>query len=280
MKKALNILAVQIFVFVLWLGSGLASEAIAQEQPTIQSINTINGFHDALVAIEDAFQNDFDEYPGPKPEKLMDAWEIAVEGAFDADKMTAAVNAQIDGRLTDPELSELYQYFSSPLGMKVSALEIANTKLSHTPERAAEGERVFAGLATDDPERLALYNRMIDGLAAVDFAEAVTLNVAYGMMAGLFGAAETPVTDEELLSLVKAATAGLRQTVEKTLRAETALGYRELSNAELKRYVEFLETPASAHYYDTSLHALDTVMSKEARDFGDRLFKAMGMRKA
>jgi hypothetical protein len=258
----------------------LVSEAAAQEQPTIQSINDINGFHDFFAAIKRSFQDGFDEFPGPKPEKLVDAWVVASEEAFDADRLVAAVGARMAGKLTDAELRELYEYFSSPLGLKVSALEIANAKAGDTKAREVEGERIFKDLAAKDPERLALYNRMLEGLGAVDFAEVVTLNMTYGMVAGMFAAAETPVTDEAMLALVKQATADTRQTSEKVIQADTAITYRDLPNEELEKHVEFLETPAGARYYELSLQAVDQVLSEEAREFGNRLFEALGMRKA
>lgn len=279
MKKISNILVGQLFLLVLWFGPGLVSGTAAQEQPTLQSINDINGFHDFFAAIKRSYDG-FDEFSGPKPEKLVDAWAVASEEAFDADRLVAAVEARMAGKLTDAELRELYGYFSSPLGLKVSALEIANAKAGDTKAREVEGQRIFKDLAAKDPERVALYNRMLEGLGAIDFAEVVTLNMTYGMVAGMFAAAETPVTDEVMLALVKQATADIRQTAEKIIQADTAITYRDLPGEELEKHVEFLETPAGTRYYELSLQAVDQVLSKEARDFGSRLFAALGMRKA
>jgi hypothetical protein len=280
MKNFSNILAGQLLIVALWLGLGGFPRAVAQEQPTIQSINDINGFHDFFAAIKRSFQDGFDEFPGPKPEKLVDAWVVASEEAFDADRLLVAAEARMAGKLTDAELRELYEYFSSPLGHKVSALEIASAKAGDTKTREAEGERIFKDLAAKDPERLALYNRMLEGLGAVDFAEVVTLNMTYSMVAGMFAAADTPVSDEAMLALVKEATADIRQTSEKILQADTAITYRDLPNDELEKHVDFLETPAGARYYEVSLQAVDQVLSKEAREFGNRLFAVLGMRKA
>lgn len=279
MKKTANISVVQLFAFALWLCSG--PQAVAQDQLTVQSINSINGFHESITHIGNSFQNEIDEYSGPKPEKLVDVWEVAAEAAFDADRLIAAVDAQMEGRFTDAELQELYDYFSSPFGAKIVALEVASaSNTGDTAARTAEGAGIFTNLAANDPDRLALYKQMLDAMEAFDVTEAVILNMAYSIMAGVVGAAGAPVTDEQMITMVKQATAGLREDVEKTLQAQTALTYRDLTNEELERYVEFLETPSGSHYYEVSMQALDKAISKEARDFGNRLFAALGMRKA
>jgi hypothetical protein len=278
--KKIALLVGQLLVFVFWFSPGLVSEAAAQEQPTVQSISGINGFRESMAAMEHSFKNAFNEYPGPKPEKLVEAWTVASEDAFAADRIAMSVETQMESQLTAAELRALYDYFSSPFGAKVSALEIANAGNADTQAKIAEGQRLFEDLAATDPKRVALYARMLDGMEAVDVAEAINLNVVYSMMAGVVGAAGTPVTNEQMLAIVKQATAGLRQTVEKTLQAQTAMIYRDLTNEELEQYVEFLETPAGSHYYEIAQRALDTVLSKEAREFGNRLFAAMGMRKA
>jgi hypothetical protein len=226
------------------------------------------------------FRNAPDEFPEPIPERLAESWAIATEDGFNADRLAAAAEAQMAGKFTDAELRELYAYFSSPLGRKVAALEIAEAGSDYTEAREAEGDRIWSDMAAKDPERLALYNRMIDGLDAVDFAEVLALNMAYGMMTGLFAEAGVPVTSEATLALIKSATADLRQSAEKGVRASVALTYRDLPNDELEKHVAFLETPAGARYYEVSLQAFDHVLSKEARDFGNSLFEALGMRKA
>lgn len=280
MKEIQKLLCVKLLITALWLGMGFFSQAVAQEQLTIKSINKINGLHETFASMERLFRRAPEQFPEPKSEKLMEAWAVAVEGIFDADRLVAAAEAEMEGKFTEVELRDLYTYFSSPLGRQVTALEIAEAESDQTDAREAEGNRLWKNLETEDPDRLALYVRMIEGLDALDTAEVVALNTVYGLMVGMFAEAGVPVTPEATRALIKAATADLRQDVEKTVRASAALTYRDLSNEDLEKYVEFLETPAGARYYSIAQQALDSVLSRSARELGSRLVKAVGTRKA
>lgn len=258
----------------------LAVAAYAQSAPTLRDIHTINGFDEAIAELESSFRGAFDQYPGPKPEQLVDAWRVAQEGAFDSERLIPELEALVAGQLKPEEIADLLDFYKSDLGMHISQVEIAATLPEVKPIKEAEGAALYATLGTADPERLALYNNLMEGLHAVDVSEAIALNITYAMVSAMLGGAKQPATDEQIAAIVKQNTATLRAAIENHTTSHTAWTYRNVSMEDLRRYVAFLETPAAKRYYASILLAFDRVFTAEARALGNKLMIALGQRKA
>lgn len=258
----------------------LCASAIAQTAPTLREINSINGFDQAVQQYRPMVAKAIDNIPGQKPEPLVDGWQHAVSATFDPTTMIPEIEALMSPKLSQSDLTTLFAFYDSDFGRKISALEVAAQARQARGERLEEGAAIYATLAEKDPERLALYTRLIDGLQAVDVGEATALNVTYAMVSGMMGAAKQPATDDQIAAIVKNATPTLREAVEEACRSSTAYAYRDLSIEDLRRYVEFLETPEGRRYYAVGMNSLGKVVTSEALKFGHSLMVAMGQRKA
>lgn len=257
----------------------LCSAAAAQTSPSMRDINRINGFDEMIRGIPKGIEGALDQIPGNKPEQFIDAWSVALEEAFDPKQMIEDVEALVAEQLTSADLAALFKHFDSPFGRKVSAIEIA-AEDTDNDEKVTKGSAIYSTLSEKDPERLTLYNRLLDGLEAIDMAEAVALNMTYSMVAGMAAAAKQPASDQQISAMVKQGTANMRESITGFVNASTAFVYAGLELDELRRYVEFIETPEATRYYRAMQTALDRVISKEARSFGNSLMVAMGQRKA
>lgn len=258
----------------------LAVPVFTQSAPTLRDINGINGFDEMVEQLETSFRGALDRYPGPKPEPLVEAWKVAQEGAFDSARMAAELEGAMAAQLKPKEIAALLDYFKSDFGMRVSRLEIAATRPDVQQEKDAEGAILYADLEAKDPERLALYDRLIDKMQAVDVGEAIALNVAYAMVSAMLGASKQPATDEQIAAVVKQNAASLRANILDSITSSTAWTYRDLSLDDMRKYVAFLETPEAQRYYQAAMMALDRTLTDEARAFGNRLMIALGQRKA
>ncbi|MFH1793588.1 MAG: hypothetical protein ABIK36_19040 [Pseudomonadota bacterium] len=258
----------------------LCSVVSAQTSRSIRDINSINGFDEMVNGFRETMAGALDRVPGKKPRGLSDAWSVAMETSFNSRDMVREMEAEVGPRLTPEEIGQLYEFFSSDLGLGISELEIDASGPELATIKATEGSAIYSGLASKDPERLALYNRLLDGVDAVGMGEALGLNVSYALVAGMVGAAKRPMSDEQIAALVKKSTINLRQAITDALNSSTAYVYRELSLVELGEYVAFLETPAARKYYELMMTALDRIMTKESRQFGNSIMVALGRRKA
>jgi hypothetical protein len=263
---------------VLYCLVPLIAGTVAAPAQTISEINKANGFHEMLMGLGPSIVTGMKSVPGP--EKVKEALSAAAEGAFDADKMEIAIETRMDGQLQPADLSNLAAFFASPLGKRVTALEIRASDPQSAERKKTEGPRILAELQAGDPARLALYRKIIDDISAVDMAEAIALNMGYAMVSGMLAAAGQPLSDEQIMALVHKQAANFREKAEKGIMEGSAFTYRDLSLEDLRLYEAFLASPAGSHYYDRMQTALGAVMADEARSLGQRFFVALGYRKA
>lgn len=251
--------------------------AVAQ---TLRDVNNANGFHEFLEGIEAGFADSYKFVPEPKPQGFQDAWNLAAEGAFDADRLQLAIEERMANSLTGPQLSELSTFFASPLGRRVTEMEIAASRPEIAERKKIEGAKILAELPSKDPERLALYRQTMEDIGTLEVGEAIGLNVSYSVVAGIMAAAGKSMSDKEMMALVRPQVATLRKQIEQQVLQSSSFAYRDLALEELRTYSYFLKSPAGRRYYDDMMAALNTVLSEEARSFGQRLFVALGLRKA
>ncbi|TPK70870.1 DUF2059 domain-containing protein [Mesorhizobium sp. B2-4-15] len=264
--------------FALYCLVLLIAGTVAAPAQTISDINKANGFHEMLAGIGPSVVTGIKSVPGPQ--KVKEALSAAAEGAFDADKMEKAIEARISGQLQPAELTDLAAFFASPLGKRVTGLEIQASDPQALERRKIEGPKILAELQAGDPTRLALYRKIIEDISAVDMTEAMTLNASYAVVSGMLAAAGQPLSDQQIMALVHKQAGNVREKAEKRIMENTAFAYRDLSLDDLGLYEAFLASPAGSHYYDQMQVALGAAITDEARSLGQRLFVALGYRKA
>lgn len=252
-----------------------ATVATAQ---TLSEINKLSGLDRALEGMNAAVVSGIDQIPGEKPADFVEAWKAASADAFNGPRMLAAIEAKMDGKLTPDQLTKLHAFYSSDLGKAATAAEVAAT--GKAAELAAQGPKLFTELPQKDPERLALYARLIEGLDLYTSAEAVALNVGYGILSGMTAAQKTPLSNEEIMALIRQGQQQTRQAIEQQINFATAFTYKDIPLDQLKAYVEFLETPEAGAYYDQMTTSMGDVMGEESKQFGDNLYRALGIKKA
>ncbi|TGQ69912.1 DUF2059 domain-containing protein [Mesorhizobium sp. M00.F.Ca.ET.186.01.1.1] len=256
----------------------LAAGSPAASAQTIEEINKASGFHEMLAGLGPSIVTGIKSVPGP--DKVKEALSAACEGAFDPDKMEKAIETRMAGQMQPADLADLAAFFASPLGKRVTALEIQGSDPQAKERGKVEGPRILAELQSGDPARLALYRRIMDDLSAVDMAEMIAMNMGYAMVSGMLAAAGQPLSDQQIMALVRKQAGKLREDAEKGIMEGTAFAYRDLSLDDLRLYAAFLASPAGSHYYDRMQTALGEVMTDEARSLGQRFFVALGYRKA
>ncbi|ESZ33506.1 hypothetical protein X733_15440 [Mesorhizobium sp. L2C067A000] len=267
-------------VLVLCSFVALTAGTVAAPAQTLSEINKANGFHEMLMGIGPGIAAATKSIPEPLPANFQDALSVALEGAFDAVKMETAIESRMADRLSATDLSDLAAFYASPLGKHVTALEIQSSGPEGRQGKKTEGKQILAELPTKDPARLELYRKIIDDISAVDTGEAIALNMSYAMVTGMLGAAGKPLSDEQIMALVRQQSVKIRQNIEQNAMQGSAYTYLDLSLGDLRLYSTFLASAAGSRYYDQMLTAFGMVMTEEARSFGHRLFVALGYRKA
>lgn len=194
-----------------------------------------------------------------------------VEAAYAADPLRATARRVLAADLEAPQVPALLAWYASPLGAKFTQLEEA-ASASATDQGAVLREGA-ALLAKATPARQALIGQMVEATAAGEAITAMVINTGLAIQAGASGV--RPESDSADWIEMKAA---LEQQRPQMLEAFSRLSlglfarmYEAASDAELKRYLQFLKTPAGRKFTAAGTHAITTVFVEAAVALGQGL---------
>lgn len=187
-----------------------------------------------------------------------------------------ALRAQFDAALgrtlgRDPEaMRAILDFYGSELGQRILSLEIEARKafLDTAAEEAAQVAADDAAAARDP--KVALIRRMIEScdLLEMNVAGSLTGSLAFSRGMVEAGGYETPVPDDQLVSDTWAQEEQTRADLSTWLHSYLGLAYSPLTEAELKRYVEFWESPAGQKLNAALFQAFDEVFRPVSRELG------------
>ena len=200
-------------------------------------------------------------------------WATALERIYDApalhDRFVAVLEAELG---TDPAaLTEILAFFASDLGARVVGLEIA-ARQAFLDEAAEEAARVAADKRRTgrDPRAGQLDRFIVAGdLLEMNVAGALSGNLAFMTGLNAAGSAAKPgQPEDELMQDVWSQEAQIRDDTASWLDAYLGLAYQPLTEAELDRYIAFMETPAGQRLNAALFVAFDEVFRQVSLDLG------------
>lgn len=202
-------------------------------------------------------------------------WRGAVEEIYAPDAMRARLIPALErelGRLPPAEVGQARDFFRSPLGQRIVALENSARLAQLDEDVKATSQQEAEALAIEDPDRFALLHRFIEAndLVEANVVGALNANAAFYFGLNAAGAFPEPLSEDEVLSDVAAQEDGIRQETADWIDAYLALAYRPLTDAELKAYLGFSETPAGRALNRAMFLAYDTMFTAISRDLGMR----------
>ena len=185
---------------------------------------------------------------------------------FAPERFYVAIHDEMGRRVEREQLDAMAAWFRSPLGRRVSELEVAASKPEAAPAAVAFAERLKSSPAS--PARLELVQRLdwVTG-TSTDTAELALVIARSGARAS---ATATAADRRIRIGLVERRVEEMRGEMG-TMMSSMALAhmlyvYSPLTDAELKTYVDFLASPAGRTYNRISHVAL----LRTVRDTADR----------
>jgi len=156
-------------------------------------------------------------------------------------------------------------FLSSDVGQRMVAADVALARLDEKDvDKVMSGEIKLAAT----PERLALTRKLEAETEATDSAVEVYLRIGHALAVGTaIGGGMDPIAAGDRANKVatSAEVQDLRKNLQEPLLRYLAYGYRDLSNADLARLSEFLESPAGKRYvtaYNAAMSAGFDAMSE------------------
>lgn len=264
------------------LGLLMPGSATAQAETAIMSVTELMEAA-ALDEVFTQFGPAFEASPrlqGMPFDVVLDtAWVEAARETFDAGSMHAALAAALDDRFTSDEQRALSSFFHSGFGRRITALERSIHKLDPDAQLAAhtEGLSLLADIA-EGSRRDLQYDEMAT-LVSADIALAMISQSMRGMLVGISlseprGDIEIPW--QEIEAQVAEMLPAIEAEVAMMQRAIMAFAYRDLQDAELDIYLEFLRTPAARRFYAVANYSVGLIVTDAMTVFGRRLASKIG----
>jgi len=210
---------------------------------------------------------------------LSAVWVEAAREVFNADSMHAALEAALDGRFTPEDEAVLAGFFHSGFGREITALERAVQKLDPGEQLAARTEGLSLVAAMEEGSSR---DRQIDEMLTLvnaEIAGAMVGQSVRGMLIGLSVArqrGDIEVPWEEIELQLAQILPDIQADVAATQRAMMAYAYRDLAEADLDRYLEFLRTEAAQKLYALASYSIGRIVTDSMTTFGQRLATKLG----
>lgn len=192
--------------------------------------------------------------------------------AFAADNLRRDVRIVLSKEMTGADEAEALVWLSTDIGKRLTRIE---EKFGENADPAAtqRQQKAIAEYVKKVPEpRLNLVKRMTSALDAGNAtAKAMgnmTIAIAYGAAMATGGEAEIAA---KLRREFDAERAQVALAMEQVMVATYAYMYRSVSDADLTRYVDFIESPAGLRYHDASSAALEQALTLASLKFGQEL---------
>lgn len=197
------------------------------------------------------------------------ALEAAIREAFAPDRLRARMTEELASALDVATIDAALAWLETDLGRRITAFEEQATSVPGGDHAEHLGPKLLA--ASGEPRR-ALFQRLAKATRAGEVTYAVGSTVADGMFRGLALAAPQLGLDPGLVARQMAADRdAMIAEGEAEAQSGFAYAYRDLSDEELTRYVEFCETAAGRRYSDATARTLEKVLAEAARGMGERL---------
>ncbi|HZF05504.1 MAG TPA: DUF2059 domain-containing protein [Patescibacteria group bacterium] len=241
------------------------AEVVVSTAPaTVDEIFELSGMRPQLPAIARALGAEYLPRPGQLGERDTTLVALIVARQFAPERLYTVIRDDFRRRVDQKQLDAMAVWFRSPLGRKITALEIAASNPDAAPKIAA----FAAGLKTAPAgaSRLDLVQRLdwVTGTSqeTTDLALAITGSVARA------AAATTPAERRARAGLVDRRVEEMRGQVAVVIAenvvAQMFYVYAPLSDTELTQYVDFLASPSGRSYGRVAHSALLRVVREVA----------------
>lgn len=254
--------------------------AAQSEQRTGDAILDALGLDRLLVMLRDeAIASGTELGTSMLSDRPADAWGRTVSALNAPSRVGPLMRTRFDAAL-DPALAdEVLAFVTSPLGQRITDLELSARDALNAPGIEAAVLERDAAMRRDDHPRIALIDRFIrvNDLIDTNVVGALNANAAFltGLREGVRDSGRVNVPSGDVAAEVWRQEPEIRASTTDWVRAFAALAYQPLSDAEMRRYVEFSESPAGQALNTALFAAFDAVFVSTSRETGAALAQLM-----
>jgi len=201
------------------------------------------------------------------------------EIVYDAENLKKTFLDYFENELTVIESKQILNWLDSPVGMKCTKAEETYTdttmmnkynsfviELRKNPPMENRTQIAQRFIVAND-----LINRSVELVTNMQLAQTIALTYAL-----------TPENEQALLlakKRIENAKPKIKRNLEKIMVSRILFIYQDLTDNELREYVEFLETPIGTKYSSISSEAYDIAFTRASYEFGEKVGELLQSKK-
>jgi hypothetical protein len=266
--------AVRAFL-VLFASALLAASAHSQlDRTTAEKLLEQSGTLAQIDALPPQFRANFEQALREQRDLPITSDEVRKfaemgDSAFAATKLHASVTETVAKRLSATDASAVRDWYMSPTGLKMLALEAAAASADH-----ASAVKRGRGLLERMPkEQSAQLRALLNASRAAEFVASLSINMA--VSAAFASATATSLKEVPTYATLRESAIRdreqLTQSIAEVMIAVYANTYDRASDAETKQYLAFLRSSAGKTFSDAILRAFDNGITASATELATAL---------
>jgi hypothetical protein len=178
------------------------------------------------------------------------SWTRIVAGIYEKDAMLANFRAALDPMISDETLADALAFYESPLGLKITTLEISARRAISDPDVEEASREALEVMVDQESPKLAAVRTYMSVYDVVDQNVASSLNENFAFLSALANAGAIPgdQTESALLADVWSDEEDIRAETDLWLQSFLAMAYGPLSEQEMQANIDFGRTDAGRKF--------------------------------
>ncbi len=268
--------AIAFLLALALLATGAAADDSKDGGRRVRELMHKSGLWKQIAQLEPNVQLGIDQaHARDRGKKALEAKDLArlkaaASRAFDTRRLRAEFEKELAAELSREDEAEVLVWLSSDLGKRLTALEEKSDEAGEVTRREKEAPVYFA---TVPPQRVERFKRLAKAIRLGEANAGMIINMSIGLAYGF--AIIMPPHDTAGVEATKRQLEAQRPQMIAAFEAsgvtEFAYTYRDVSDADVDRYVAFQETRAGRNYSAAVVRAYDKVLTRAALDFGTQL---------
>lgn len=209
---------------------------------------------------------------------LADSVEALRESAntvFAPEHLTPIIKQVLGHRINADQVSEIIEWLDSPLGAKLTELENA----AASPEFPQQLEAYLATLPNNPPttERLELLRELDQAANITESGIEVVLHMQLALVVAVVETLpeQQRPSVSELLQQLESERPSIEQMLKQISLYSLLYTYRDIGDADLRRYIQFLNSRTGKVYQSSVIEGLDLALIQAVRRWGNDVGKIL-----
>lgn len=266
-----------ILIFALWLTPNNAFAAGPLQNKELIEKSGLAGQLKELPGAMKASVGTLRQQGAQIDGKFEKAWGEAALTAYGSEKSLPIIDQGLQKLLTADEKKFLLAHYNSPLGRRITELEVKASQPAAQAEIQAFAQKLMAD-PSKHADRLALYQAIDKTTGATTMVTEISMNVAVAMSMGMVNAMQGPkiVDTAAVRAEVEKQRFAMTQQIASGTLATMAYAYRDLSIKDLNAYLKVLNSPAAKKFNAGVGKLLNEALALQSEAFGKQLAQNLG----